>query len=358
MTGVNHTSAGTVEAWCQPMDKGEHTPRKFLLYFEDADRGIAVFDNEEEAREAFAKANTAWNCYLFGAMPLHPVGVAQSPTRHLQCERCGEVAIASGTLCDDCAELSIEDAQPPAAPVEKSGIMQAAAKAAEKVASWSPSKREYADRVVGAPAAPTEIGYNLATGERDNEETDPMYFHSSAGTVHLEELPDELNPPAIDQLFARDDLYTARAVFARLRNFGYAVTRAQPQASADTAEVVARLRKIVGPISGDTLPLMKEASDLIEWLSAQPQESWQPIETAPVAPNEFDSPPRLLVWVADGGLGRKGPYGVAAFGYCYRSSIDSEVRAKAEGYNGNWKITHWMPMPGSPLPRPHHSSEG
>jgi hypothetical protein len=40
-------------------------------------------------------------------------------------------------------------AQPPAAPVEKSGIMQAAAKAAEKVASWSPSKRDYANRVVG-----------------------------------------------------------------------------------------------------------------------------------------------------------------------------------------------------------------
>jgi hypothetical protein len=53
--------------------------------------------------------------------------------------------------------------------------------------------------------------------------------HCSAGNVHLDELPDELNPPAIDQLFARDDLYTARAVFARLRNFGYAVTRNEPQ---------------------------------------------------------------------------------------------------------------------------------
>jgi hypothetical protein len=57
-------------AWCQPMDCGKHTPRKFLLYFEDADRGIAVFDDEEEARTAFEKANTAWNCYLFGALPL------------------------------------------------------------------------------------------------------------------------------------------------------------------------------------------------------------------------------------------------------------------------------------------------
>lgn len=58
------------EQWCQPMDCGKHTPRKFLLYFEDADRGIAVFDNEDEAREAFTKANIAWNCYLFGALPL------------------------------------------------------------------------------------------------------------------------------------------------------------------------------------------------------------------------------------------------------------------------------------------------
>lgn len=41
-----------------------------------------------------------------------------------------------------------------------------------------------------------------------------------------EELPDELTPPAIDQIFARDDLYTARAVFARLRNFGYRFSRA------------------------------------------------------------------------------------------------------------------------------------
>lgn len=52
------------------MDSGKHTPRKFLLYFDDPDRGMAVFTDENEAREAFSKANTAWNCYLFGAMPL------------------------------------------------------------------------------------------------------------------------------------------------------------------------------------------------------------------------------------------------------------------------------------------------
>jgi hypothetical protein len=57
-------------AWCQPMDNGKHTPRKFYLYFDDPDHGNGVFDNEVEARAAFERANVAWNCYLFGALPL------------------------------------------------------------------------------------------------------------------------------------------------------------------------------------------------------------------------------------------------------------------------------------------------
>jgi hypothetical protein len=67
-------------------------------------------------------------------------------------------------------------AQPPAAPVEKLGIMQAAAKAAEKVASWSPSKREYAERVAGAPAAPVECSSCHGDG----------YFAGSVGDVKCE----------------------------------------------------------------------------------------------------------------------------------------------------------------------------
>jgi hypothetical protein len=55
--------------WCQPMDCGKHTPRKFIVRFEDADRGDAVFDNENEAREFFERADTNWNCYLFGSLP-------------------------------------------------------------------------------------------------------------------------------------------------------------------------------------------------------------------------------------------------------------------------------------------------
>ncbi len=47
-----------------------------------------------------------------------------------------------------------------------------------------------------------------------------------------DELPDELTPPVIDHLFARDDLYTARAVFARLRNFGYKFSRSSEAMAA------------------------------------------------------------------------------------------------------------------------------
>lgn len=59
-------------AWCQPMDCGKHTPRKFIVVYEDADMGIATFDNEAEAREHWERANTHWNCYLFGALPRVP----------------------------------------------------------------------------------------------------------------------------------------------------------------------------------------------------------------------------------------------------------------------------------------------
>lgn len=59
-------------AWCQPMDCGKHTPRRFLLYFDDPDHGNAVFDNEAEARAAYERATVAWNCYLLGSLPLAP----------------------------------------------------------------------------------------------------------------------------------------------------------------------------------------------------------------------------------------------------------------------------------------------
>ncbi len=49
-----------------------------------------------------APAVTKARAALAAQPPAAPVD-----TKHLQCERCGEVAIATGTLCDDCAEMSI-----------------------------------------------------------------------------------------------------------------------------------------------------------------------------------------------------------------------------------------------------------
>jgi hypothetical protein len=72
LEGLPQSTANSDEvvAWCQPMDCGKHTPRKFMIYFDDPDHGIMVFDNEANARAAFERKNTAWNCYLFGSLPL------------------------------------------------------------------------------------------------------------------------------------------------------------------------------------------------------------------------------------------------------------------------------------------------
>src|SRR3954464_16091874 len=68
-TRLTDAPAQGATAWCQPMDQGKHGPRKFIVYFEDADQSPAVFDNEAEARKFFEAATTNWNCYLFGALP-------------------------------------------------------------------------------------------------------------------------------------------------------------------------------------------------------------------------------------------------------------------------------------------------
>jgi hypothetical protein len=49
--------------------------------------------------------------------------------------------------------------------------------------TWEQIKHLYPEQFQSSAAAPVETpSYNLATGERDNEETDPAYFHSSAAT--------------------------------------------------------------------------------------------------------------------------------------------------------------------------------
>ena len=71
--------------------------------------------------------------------------------------------------------------------------------------------------------------------------------------------------------------------------------------------------------------------------------TWQPIETAPAKAID-DYSTRLLLWVADGGDRRNG---IAAFGRVYRFP-DGSLKAGAEGFNGDWNITHWMPLPEPP----------
>jgi hypothetical protein len=60
---------GEPVAWCQPDFGGEIHPQKFMVVYEDAEMGSAIFDNETEAHDHFEKAIINWNCYLFGLLP-------------------------------------------------------------------------------------------------------------------------------------------------------------------------------------------------------------------------------------------------------------------------------------------------
>jgi hypothetical protein len=130
-------------------------------------------------------------------------------------------------------------AQPPAAPVEKSGIMQAAAKAAEKVASWSPSKRDYANRVVGGEC-------------------------SSAGNASARELLKRLWSQIYDKRPAGDPKDTYRELAALLD---------EPQTAQDPLAIIEdscwdiRCRDV--PTGGDDYDIVW---DIIEHYQAAPKE--------------------------------------------------------------------------------------
>jgi hypothetical protein len=66
--------------------------------------------------------------------------------------------------------------------------------------------------------------------------------------------------------------------------------------------------------------------------------AWQPIETAPRDGR------RVLVWIADSHTGH-------AFAKLWFYSTDGRLGGGAEGYNGDWNITHWMPLPSPPNER-------
>ena len=64
--------------WCQPRYDGRDHPRKFMVVYEDADMGSALFEDETEARNHFEAASIAWNCYLFGLLPRSALSTSQS----------------------------------------------------------------------------------------------------------------------------------------------------------------------------------------------------------------------------------------------------------------------------------------
>lgn len=70
--------------------------------------------------------------------------------------------------------------------------------------------------------------------------------------------------------------------------------------------------------------------------------TWQPIETAPGNVGG-------LVWVEDAGPHNR----QIAFGGMRETKVNGETYrfAWAEGYSGDWKITHWMPLPAPPNPQ-------
>lgn len=65
---------------------------------------------------------------------------------------------------------------------------------------------------------------------------------------------------------------------------------------------------------------------------------WEPIETIPADYSDED-PPRVLVWVANGGPDGKGDWDA---GWCYLSRSTGKKKPRAASYQGTgWKITHW-----------------
>lgn len=68
-------------------------------------------------------------------------------------------------------------------------------------------------------------------------------------------------------------------------------------------------------------------------------DGWEPISTAPRGRAGH-------VWVADARDHETGRRGVIADGYV--DELSTGARGYARGYNGDWQITHWRPLPAPP----------
>lgn len=67
-----------VGEYCQPGDRRE--PRWIVMY-DDADRSLSIFEDEQDARDCFANSEAmGWNCWLFSPTPraASPAAPAQS----------------------------------------------------------------------------------------------------------------------------------------------------------------------------------------------------------------------------------------------------------------------------------------
>lgn len=52
-----------MKTWCHP---GANPKQQWVLMFDDADRVSSIYENQEDALEAFNRAETmGWNCHLF-----------------------------------------------------------------------------------------------------------------------------------------------------------------------------------------------------------------------------------------------------------------------------------------------------
>lgn len=81
--------------------------------------------------------------------------------------------------------------------------------------------------------------------------------------------------------------------------------------------------------------LTRDIRDEIEAVLAKRGPQWLPIETAPKGQ-------RVMVWIADKEVGEN-----IAFAKVWFHS-DGTLGGGAEGFNGKWDLTHWMPLPPPP----------
>lgn len=155
-------------AWCQPNYEGKIHPRKFMVVYEDAEMGSAIFDDEAEAREHFEKASVAWNCYLFGLMPRSAFPAPRGGLEPNWWEEWvkttrayNALAKAAQAVIDEAKAIHDDDPWPLLyrAPYEAITKLSAVLEASDKSAAVSPPPAEI---LVGSRTAELEAALKLA----------------------------------------------------------------------------------------------------------------------------------------------------------------------------------------------------